>query len=98
MRPAGQRLERLCDPLERDHLRDQHVHRPGEDGGTVLQRPGHAVGEASPGLGEAAWAALDLGVELVLDGLEDDYAVCVSSISRHPAIHAYSSSPRISPS
>ena len=39
---------------------------------TVLQRPGHVPGEASPGLGAAARAALDLGVDMVLDGLEDD--------------------------
>ena len=71
-RPAGQRLERLRDPLERDHLGDEQMHRPGLDAGTVLQRPGHAVGEASPGLGPAARAALDLGIGMVLDGLEDD--------------------------
>ena len=70
--PAGQDLERLRDPLERDHLRDEEVDRPGADAGTVLQRPGHVPGEASPGLGAAARAALDLGVDMVLDGLEDD--------------------------
>ena len=52
-------VHRLGDTLEREHLRDEQVHGVGFDAGAVLQRSGHLVGEACPGLGVAARAVLD---------------------------------------
>ena len=65
-------VHRLCDTLEREHLRDEQVHDIGFDAGAVLQRSGHLVGEASPGLGVATHTVLDLRIDVTHDLLEHD--------------------------
>ena len=63
---------KIGDTLEREHLRDEQVHDVGFDAGAVLQRSGHLVGEACPGLGVAARTVLDLCVGVTHDLLEHD--------------------------
>ena len=69
---SNEGVHRLCDTLEREHLHDEQVHDIGFDAGAVLQRSGHLVGEACPGLGVAARTVLDLCVGVTHDLLEHD--------------------------
>ena len=69
---SNEGVHRLGDTLEREHLRDEQVHDVGFDAGAVLQRSGHLVGEACPGLGVAARAVLDWCIGVTHDLLEHD--------------------------
>ena len=69
---ADEGVHRLGDAFEREHLRDEQVHDVGLDAGAVLERSGHLVGEARPGLGVTARAVLDFGVGVTHDLLEHD--------------------------
>ena len=73
---ADEGVHRLGDALEREHLGDEQVHGIGLDAGAVLERAGHRVGEARPGLGVAARAVLDVGVGVTHDLLEHDVDKC----------------------
>ena len=69
---SNEGVHRLGNTLEREHLRDEQVHDVGFDAGAVLQRSGHLVGEASPGLGVATRTVLDLRIDVTHDLLEHD--------------------------
>ena len=69
---ADEGVDRLCGPLEREHLGDEQVHDIGLDAVAVLQRAGHLGGEACPRLGVAPGAVLDLCVGVAHHLLEHD--------------------------
>ena len=78
---SDQCLDRLLNPLQRDHLGDQQVQDIGLDAWPILQRTGHVGREPALGLRLATGALLDLGVNVAHHLFKDDVDPGASFVS-----------------